>query len=107
MDPKFTILAQLAPGAAAETVLYTVTATEHIIANEIIVCNRGGAGSFRISVSVLGGPTAPKDYFYYNLPILANDTFANDMQLTLNAGDVIRVYASTANLTFTLLGAKT
>ena len=108
MDPKFIILAQLAPGAAAETVLYAVAATEHIIANEIVVCNRSGAGaSFRISISQLGAATSTKDYFYYDTPINANDTFANDINLTLNATDVIRVYASSANLTFTLLGART
>lgn len=107
-DPRFYVLAQLSPNATAETALYTVPINEHIIANEIIVCNRDAvASSFRISISLDGGVTDVSEYLYFDLPIQANDTFANDMKLTLGVGSVIRVYSGSGLLTFTLFGAKT
>lgn len=102
------ILAQLVPGAAVETLLFQVPAQSKALIQEFVVCNRAGAGSsFRISISLLGAATTTKDYLYFDLPIAGNDTFSNELGLTLNASDVIRVYSSSVNLTFTLLGALT
>lgn len=102
------ILAQLVPGAAVEAVLFTVPAKGKSRIQELIVCNRSATpATFRFSISQLGAPTATKDYIYFDLPIPGNDTFSNEMGLTLNATDTLRVFASTANLTFTLLGANT
>jgi len=102
------ILAQLVPAAAVETDLFSVPEQGKAIIQELVVCNRAASpGSFRCSISPLGSATATKDYLYFDLPIGGNDTFGNEIGVTLNAFDMIRVYASTGNLTFTLLGSKT
>jgi hypothetical protein len=62
--------------------------------------------TFRVSVAVGGGATANKDYIYYDLPIGANDTFIATVGLTLAATDVVRVYASNTNLSFSLYGSE-
>lgn len=100
------ILAQLAPAVTTETVLFTVPATRKGLIGEIIICNRQGSpASFRISISQLGAATTAKDYLYFDFPIVGNDTFSTDLGVTLNATDVMRVYAGSANLTFTLFGS--
>ena len=100
------ILAQLAPAAITETLLFAVPATRKGLIQELCVCNRAGSpSSFRVSISQLGAATQTKDFLYYDMPIAGNDTFAVEIGVTLNASDVIRVYAGSANLSFTLFGS--
>ena len=46
------------------------------------------------------------DSLYYDLPLAANDTFAATLGVTLGTTDKVRVYASTANLSFNLFGQE-
>ena len=102
------ILAQIVPLALTETALYTVGSTVKARLDEIVICNRSGTpATFRISISLKGTATATKDYLYFDMPILGNDTFANEMGITIDSLDSLRVFASTANLTFTLFGKAT
>ncbi len=101
------VLGQSAPGATTETDLYTVPSATQAVCSSLVVTNRSAvAVTFRVSVSVAGGATANKDYLYYDLPLAANDTFAATLGITLNATDKVRVYASTANLSFNLFGQE-
>ena len=99
------ILAQLACPASIETLLYQVPAGFRSFIAELSVCNRSGVStSFRFSISKLGAPTVVHDYFYFGTPINANDTFASEIQVTLNPFDAVRVFTPSANLTFALMG---
>jgi hypothetical protein len=100
------VLAQSAPSATTETDLYTVPAGTSANITSLVVTNRSAATvTFRVSVSVGGGATANKDYLYYDTPIYAYSTIKIDNIGTLSATDKIRIYASTANLSFNLFGA--
>jgi len=100
-------LGQVAASATTETDLYTVPAETSTVCSSLVVCNRGtSAATFRISHAVGGGNTANKDYLYYNLDIPANDTFIATIGVTMAATDKIKVYASTANLSFNLYGQE-
>lgn len=102
------ILAQSVPLAAIETDLYQVQqdATARILG--FTVTNRGAAGaSFRFAFALRGAATANDDYVYYDLPIIAHDTFMVTFEVTLQARDAVRIYASNANLSFTLYGIAT
>lgn len=102
------VLGQAAPNATTETVLYTVPALTSTVCSTGTVCNRAAtAATFRVSVSVGGGATASKDYIYYDVTIAGNDTFAFTFGATLATTDVVRVYGSTANLSFNLFGQET
>jgi len=100
-------LGQSAPSATTETTLYTVPGATSAIVSTIVVCNRGAAeATFRISVAVGGGATGNPDYLYYDLPIAAKDTFAATFGVTLAATDKIKVYASSADLSFSAFGSE-
>lgn len=107
MADTLKVLGQSAPGATTETALYTVPGATTAIVNTLTICNRSAtAATFRVSVDVAGGGTANKDYIYYDLPIAGNDTFVATMGITLGAADILNVYASTANLSFSAFGME-
>jgi len=100
-------LGQSAPNATTETTLYTVPASTSAVCSSITVCNRATSpATFRVSVSVGGGATATKDYLYYDLPLPANDTFTATIGVCLATTDKVKVYSSTANLSFNLFGEE-
>ena len=101
-------LGQSAPGATTEADLYTVPGVTSTIVSTISICNRSSVvATFRVSVSVGGGATATKDYIYFDVTLAGNDTFAATQGWTLATTDKVRVYASTANLSFNLFGQET
>lgn len=100
------ILGQVSPSATTETDLYVVPDAKGAVVSSIVVCNRSTSATFRVSVSYSGAATANKDYLYYDLTIAANDTFIFTIGITLSNADEIRVYASSANLSFSCFGAE-
>jgi glucose-6-phosphate dehydrogenase assembly protein OpcA len=103
----YKVLGQLAPSATTETDLYTVAASTQAIISTIQVSNRSSSdATFRISVSVAGAATANKDYISYDVACAGNGFVAYTMGITLGAADKIRVYASTANLSFAVFGSE-
>ena len=107
MATAYKILGQSNPSATTETDLYAVPSATETIVSSIIVCNQAAsAGTFRISVSADGAATAAKDYLYYDVSIPANDTFIATVGLTIDATDKIRVYASSANMSFSAWGSE-
>ena len=107
MGTTLKVLGQVAPSATTETTLYTVPAATSTVASSLVVTNRGAvADAFRASVSVGGGATATKDYLFYDVPIAANDTFIATIGITLATTDVVRVYAGTTALSFSLFGQE-
>ena len=107
MAVTYKTLGQVAPSATTETTLYTVPSATNTVCSTVVVCNRTGtADAFRVSVDVGGSGTANKDYLYYDIPINGNDTFTATIGITLSATDVVRVYAGTTGLSFSLFGVE-
>lgn len=107
MAVSYKVLGQQAPVATTEITLYTVPAVTEAVASSITITNRGATVStFRVSIAVGGGVTASSDYLYYELPIAGYDTFIATIGVTLATTDEVRVYASSANLTFQLFGSE-
>lgn len=106
MANTYKILGQSAPSATTATDVYTVGAGKSAIVNTISVCNRGSSGSFRIAVRPSGASLANQHYVVYDTAINANDTINPGITLSLSATDVITVYASSANFSFTLSGVE-
>lgn len=107
MPTTYKILGQQAPAATTPADLYTVPAATSTVVSSVIVANRGASPAmFRVSFSVGGAGTTNKDYIYYDVPIDGNDTFIATIGVTLAATDKIRVYASTANVTFQAFGSE-
>lgn len=104
-QPK--VLGQLNPAAATLTDLYTVPAATSAVVSTLVVANRSATEtSFRISVAPAGAANDNKQYLYYDVVILGNDTFAATLGITLATTDVVRVYATLATLSFQVFGSE-
>ncbi len=107
MATTYKILGQSAPSATTETDLYTVPAATEVIVSTITVANRSGTdATFRIAICANGAATANKDYLAYDVSIAGNGIYALTVGVTLDATDKIKVYASTANLSFGAFGTE-
>lgn len=106
MATTYKILGQVNPAATTATTAYTVPAGTQTIVNTIAVCNQGAAGTFRIAVRPAGATLAAQHYIAYETSIGANDTINPGLPLSLGATDVITVYASSANFSFTVSGVE-
>ena len=107
MATAYKVLGQSAPSATTATTLYTVPSATETVVSTIAVCNRAAtAATFRIAVRPDGATLANEHYIAYDAPIAANDSLFITVGATANAADVVTVYASTANLSFTAFGSE-
>ena len=95
------IASQTAVGAGSLTDIFTSTGDTEF--RSLVVCNRSGtSATFRMSIAVAAAVDATSQYLFYDMPIVPNDSFTSALEIGVNLGDVVRFYASTANLTVTL-----
>jgi hypothetical protein len=107
MATEYKILAQSAPSATTNTDVYTGPTAKQVVISTITIANRAStAASYRIAFRKTGAALANQHYIAYDVTIAANDTTAMTLGVTLGAGDVVTVYASTANLSFNLFGSE-
>lgn len=100
------VLGQQNPQANVLSTLYTVPISTQTIIRSLTVANKGALATFRLSVQTAGEADSPKQYIYWDLPVPTNDTFGADSIITLNAGDVVKCYASSSDLCFNLFGVE-
>ena len=107
MAQAYKVLAQSAPSATTNTDLLTVGSGKSVVASTLSVCNRGtSAATYRVAIRPGGATLANQHYMIYDASILAKDTVTLSVGLTLAATDVVTVYASSANFSFSLFGAE-
>lgn len=107
MADIFKVLGQSAPSATTNVNIYTTPSSTKTTISTITVCNRAATpATFRIAVSPSGASLSDAHYIYYDQSIDGNSTFAATIGITLSATDVIRIYASTANLSFSAFGVE-
>jgi hypothetical protein len=107
MATNYKVLGQSAPSATTATTLYTVPSATEAVISTISVCNRGTAtGTFRLSVRPNGASLANQHYIVYDASVAAKDTLFLTVGATLDATDVLEVYASTADFSFNAYGSE-
>lgn len=107
MATTYKVLGQSNPSATTATTLYTVPASTQAVVSTIVIANlAASAATFRIACRVNGATLANSQYVAYDITVGASDSTALTLGITLGAADVITVYASTANLTFTAFGSE-
>jgi glucose-6-phosphate dehydrogenase assembly protein OpcA len=107
MATTYKVLGQSNPSATTATTLYTVPSATQAVVSTIVIANlTASAATFRIAVRVAGATLANSQYVAYDITVGASDSTALTLGVTLNATDVLTVYASTANLTFTAFGSE-
>lgn len=107
MPTNYKVLGQVTPAATTATTLYTVpTATEAVIST-IVICNRSAVNrTFRLAVRPGGATLAGQHYLAYDITVGISDSTALTLGITMSAGDVLTVYASTTDLSFTAFGSE-
>jgi hypothetical protein len=107
MPTAYKVLGQVAPSATTNTTLDTVPAATQAVVSTIAVCNRGGtSATYRIAVRPSGATLANEHYIAFDATVSANNSTFITVGVTLAATDVITVYASNANLSFSAFGSE-
>jgi hypothetical protein len=101
------VLGQSNPGSTALTTLYTAPSATSAVCSTIAVCNQAATpGTYRIAVRPAGESIAAKHYLVYDATVGAGDSVFITIGLSLAATDVVSVYASSANQSFSLFGVE-
>lgn len=107
MATTFKVLGQSAPSATTATTLYTVPSATDAVVSSIVVANRdSSSATYRIAIRPAGVSLDNSHYIAYDVTVGASDSTVLTLGVTLDATDVITVYASTANLTFSAFGSE-
>lgn len=107
MPTTYKVLGQSNPAATTATTLYTVPSATQAVVSTIVIANLStSSATFRIAVRVAGATLANSQYVAYDVAVGASDSTALTLGITLGAADVVTVYASSANLTFTAFGSE-
>jgi hypothetical protein len=107
MATTYKVLGQSAPSATTLTTLYTVPSATTAVISSIVIANRdASSATYRIAVRPDGAAIANSQYIAYDVTVGASDSTVLTLGITMDATDVLSVYASTANLTFSAFGSE-
>jgi hypothetical protein len=106
MATTYKVLGQSAPSATTNTDLYTVPAATNAVCSTLVIANRGASTTFRVAVRPAGAALANQHYAVYDNYVNQYDSVFLTLGITLNATDVVTVYAGSANLSFSLFGSE-
>ena len=107
MATNYKVLGQVNPAATTATTLYTVPAATETIVSTIAVANQAAtAGTYRVAVRPNGDTLAAKHYLAYDISLPANTSDTLTLGVTMDATDIITVYASSANFSFNAFGSE-
>ncbi len=107
MPTSYKVIAQSAPSATTNTDIYTVPSATMAVLSTIVVANRAAtAATYRIAVRPNGATLANQHYLAFDVTVGASDSTTITLGITMDAADVLTVYASTANLSFNVFGSE-
>lgn len=108
MATFYKVLGQVNPSATTETTAYTVQSGYSAVVSTIAICNQSGSsGTYRIAVRpAADSTTAAKHWIVYGATVAASDSVLLTLGVTLAASDKIQVYASSANMSFSVFGSE-
>jgi hypothetical protein len=98
MATNYKVLGQSNPAATTLTTLYTVPAATQTIISTITVANQAAtAATYRIAVRVAAASIAAAQYLAYDVSLPANASDTLTLGVTVDATDIISVYASSTD----------
>ena len=107
MATTYKVLGQSAPAATTATNVYTVPAATEAVISSITVANRSASPvSYRIAIRPDGATLADEHYLAKDVTVNGNDTTIITIGVTVNAADVVTVYASAGDLSFGVYGTE-
>lgn len=105
MANTYKSLGQANPGPAL-TALYTVPAATNAIVWLTVANSETAANTCRVTHAPAGAADDADHRILYDFSIPANDTYIHPKPIFMAATDVLRVYGSDTNLTFTADGVE-
>ena len=107
MATTYKVLGQVNPAYETATTAYTVPSATQTVISTITVCNLGPAPtSYRIAIRPDGATLENKHYIAYDASIAPQETQTLTLGITIDAADVVTVFAGTATLAFNLFGSE-
>ena len=107
MATTYKVLGQSNPSATTATTLYTCPASTETVISTITVTNQAGtSGTYRIAIRPNGASLATEHYIVYDATISANSVTAYTLGITIDASDVVTVYASSTDFSFNAFGSE-
>lgn len=107
MATTYKVLGQVNPSATTATTLYTVPSSTQAVVSTISIANQAGtSATYRIAVRPAGATLSAEHYVVYGATVAASDSILLTLGITLGATDVITVYASSANISFSAFGSE-
>jgi hypothetical protein len=106
MATTYKVLGQSNPAATTATTLYTCPAATQTVISSITICNQSTSGTYRIAVRPNGATLALEHYVVFDATISANSTVAYTLGITIDASDIVTVYASSASMSFNAFGSE-
>lgn len=106
MATVYKVLGQSNPSANTLTTLYTVPSATNTVCSTLTVCNLGASTTYRVAVRPSGNAIANSHYVVYDSAISSSDSVFLTLGVSLQATDVVSVYAATGNVAFNLYGSE-
>ena len=107
MATRYKVLGQSAPSATTATSLYAVPSLKEAVISTIVVANRASTtATYRIAIRPAAATLANEHYIAYDVVVGGNDSTTLTLGITITATDVVTIYASSTNLTFTAFGSE-
>ncbi len=107
MAATYKVLGQVNPSAITATTAYTVPSATETVISTITVANIGAApATYRLAVRPDGATLENKHYIVYDSSVAPQSTDTLTLGITLNASDVVTVFASSATVAFNLFGSE-
>ena len=108
MTDVIKVLGQADVSATTVPTLYTVPDLTQTTVSSFVICNRGGSGiTFRVSIHVGGATADDKQFIFYDEDLAATPSRTVVSGICLAQSDVVKVYASAANVSFNMFGVET
>lgn len=108
MAETLKVLGQVSPSANSPATLYTVPGGKSAAVSRLTMCNQNAtAAKARVWVKVAGAADDVKQYVCYDMVLPAGFAPAEVMAgFALGAGDVVKVQANLANVSFNATGSE-
>ncbi len=108
MAIHYKVLGQAVPSANATwTQLYAVPTGKEAVCSSLTVANLTADDIlYRVRVRVAGEAAANKQILVYDTAAAGGVSQALQLSMTLNAGDLVEVYAASTSIAFNLFGSE-
>lgn len=107
MATTYKVLGQSSPAATTATTLYTCPAATQTVISSLVVTNRAAtSGTYRISIRPNGATQANEHFIVFDTALAANSVASYTIGITIDASDVVTVFASTVDFSFNAFGSE-